>query len=232
MFTKRRSVNCIGPCFSPPEFWGLSLIRCFITCKTKDKLKLHNRVLAKKACIFTINWNKMEIGASVPGSTALVELSKPDKWQNWQRFASHCVSWQLQGRAFSICCVCCSVTKSGVRGDLLSLCLLLGSCPRASSRLWQRGERSLCQQQPSWGTKVWGEPSHLPGGSAGKRGARLPQAADASADELLVFLRRGPRKAAVGFILFGCLLSCRTRKQGWRKGAACGVAAYSSPQDL
>lgn len=65
-----------------------------------------------------------------------------------------------------------------------------------------------------------GEPSHLPGGSAGRRGARLPQAADAAADELVVFLRRGPRKASVGFILSGRLLSCRTNKAGLKEGCS------------
>lgn len=66
---------------------------------------------------------------------------------------------------------------------------------------------------------------------------RLPRGDEgALADELclclLVFLRPGPRKACVGFISPGCPLSCRTAKQGWRKGAACGGAAYGGPQDL
>ena len=183
----------------------------------------------------------MKIGSSVPDSITPVELSKPDKWQNWQGFASHCLAWQLQWRAVCTCCVFRSVTKRMVRRDP-GLCMLLGSCPCASSVLWERGEWPLAGSSTAGGTKLlWreglGEPSSLPGGGwAGRRRASLPQAADALADELclclLVFLRRGPGKACVGFVLPGCPLSCRTAKQGWRKGVACGVAACSIPQDL
>lgn len=86
MFTKKMILSCIGAFFSPPEFWVLILIMCFITCKTKDILKLHNRVLVKKAYIFTVNWNKMKIGSSVSDSAASVEWSKLARVRHPLRF--------------------------------------------------------------------------------------------------------------------------------------------------
>lgn len=116
-------------------------------------------------------------------------------------------------------CTLFGYKEPGERGSPLPMSAV-GVLPPCQQPAVAEGERSLCQQQPSWGTKVRGEPSHLPGGSAGRRGARLPQAADASADELVVFLRRGPRKASVGFILSGRLLSCRTNKAGLKEGCS------------